>query len=84
VVHLSADPAEPVSRAGIVVGKSVGGSVVRTRVARRLRPLIRARLGALPAGSRLVVRALPDAADAPSSRLGEDLDAALTAVGRRS
>ncbi|PZG22912.1 ribonuclease P protein component [Micromonospora craterilacus] len=78
----------PVSRAGFVVSKAVGPAVVRNKVRRRLRHLVRERLAALPAGSTLVVRALPAAADAPYQRLGVDLDAALAAArsgrGRRS
>jgi len=59
------------------VSRAVGGSVVRHAVARRLRHLVRPRLESLPAGSRLVVRALPPAASATSAALGTDLDAAL-------
>jgi ribonuclease P protein component len=68
------------ARAGLVVSKAVGGSVVRTRTSRRLRHLLRERLAALPPGSRLVVRAAPAAGTAPSSALGADLDAALARV----
>ncbi|MGC4885958.1 ribonuclease P protein component [Micromonospora sp. DT227] len=75
-------------RAGFVVSKAVGGAVVRNKVRRRLRHLVRERLAELPAGTTLVVRALPPAADAAYARLGADLDAALAAAraprGRRS
>ncbi|MFG2165345.1 ribonuclease P protein component [Micromonospora chersina] len=75
-------------RAGFVVSKAVGNAVVRNKVRRRLRHLVRERLGDLPAGSTLVVRALPPAAEASYARLGADLDAALAAArsprGRRS
>ena len=92
VVHLhvpaadgGAPPGADVAvRAGFVVSRGVGGSVVRHRVARRLRHLVRGRLAELPAGARLVVRALPAAADAPSSVLAGDLDSALRAVRRRA
>ncbi|MCZ7421756.1 MULTISPECIES: ribonuclease P protein component [unclassified Micromonospora] len=70
----------PVSRAGFVVSKAVGPAVVRNRVRRRLRHLTRERLVDLPAGSTLVVRALPAAADATYQRLGADLEAALDAA----
>jgi ribonuclease P protein component len=60
-----------------VVGRAVGGSVVRHRVQRRLRHLLRRRLAALPAGALVVVRALPASADASSAALGADLDGAL-------
>ncbi|MFN2494898.1 MAG: ribonuclease P protein component [Pseudonocardiaceae bacterium] len=82
VVHLarSGDPqASP--RVGFVVGRTVGGAVVRHRVQRRLRHLMRGRLGALPGGALVVVRALPAAALASSAALAEDLDAALRRLG---
>jgi ribonuclease P protein component len=66
---------------GLVVGKSVGGSVVRHRVSRRLRAQLSARLDRLPAGSGTVVRALPAAADATSAELAADLDGALQRLG---
>jgi ribonuclease P protein component len=72
-----AESAAPHSRVGLVVGKSVGGSVVRHAVSRRLRAPLAGRLAALPAGSRVVVRALPPAAGRSSDQLGRDLDQAL-------
>ncbi|MFC0532896.1 ribonuclease P protein component [Phytohabitans kaempferiae] len=90
VVHLTipqqselSEPArteESPVRAGFVVSKAVGGAVTRNTVRRRLRHLVRDRLGDLPAGSVLVVRAQPGAATASHDRLGADLDAALTAA----
>ncbi|MGH3950910.1 MAG: ribonuclease P protein component [Pseudonocardiaceae bacterium] len=85
VVHAVADPYpagvdpadHPAQRAGFVVSKAVGNSVVRHRVTRRLRHLVAERLGTLPAGSSLVVRALPPSATATSADLGADLDSAL-------
>lgn len=65
---------------GFVVSKAVGGSVVRHRVVRRLRHLLRDRLGQLPPGTQLVVRALPGCATADSARLAADVDSALHAV----
>ncbi|MFL6124215.1 ribonuclease P protein component [Actinophytocola sp.] len=66
-----------VPRVGFVVSKAVGNSVVRHRVVRRLRHLLRARLGTVRPGCTLVVRALPPAATAASADLGNDIDAAL-------
>ena len=82
-VHLLA-PADGTgaARAGLVVSKAVGGSVVRHRTARRLRALLAARLPSLPAGARLVVRAAPPAGAATSAALAPDLDAALAAALR--
>jgi ribonuclease P protein component len=65
---------------GVVVSRSVGGSVVRTLVKRRLRHALRDALPALPAGARLVVRAQPGAAHIPYAVLREDLAAALERV----
>jgi len=84
VVHLIAQtpPARTASaaRAGFVVSKAVGPAVVRNKVRRRLRHLVRDRIAALPAGSDLVVRALPAAADRDYTELGADLDAALASA----
>jgi ribonuclease P protein component len=78
VVHLQPGltPDAP-PRVGLIVGRSVGGSVVRHRVARRLRARLAAQLSTLPSGTGLVVRALPDSAEATSERLGADLGSAL-------
>ncbi|MEU5690583.1 ribonuclease P protein component [Actinosynnema sp. NPDC020468] len=69
-------------KVGFVVSKTVGNSVVRHRVSRRLRHLVRDRLADLPSGTSLVVRALAPSADADSAELGRDLDAALRKVLR--
>lgn len=76
-------PGEP-PRAGFVVSKAVGGSVVRHAVVRRLRHVMRPRLEGLPSGSRLVVRALPAAAAASSQQLAADLDGALGSALRKA
>ena len=62
---------------GFVVGKAVGGSVVRHRVARRLRAQMARRLNSLPTGSGTVVRALPSAATATSEQLCASLERAF-------
>jgi ribonuclease P protein component len=70
------------ARAGFVVSKAVGSAVTRNRVKRRLRHLVAARLGMLPDGAVLVVRALPPAAVAAAGELARDLDSALSRLGR--
>ena len=65
------------ARAGFVVGKAVGNSVVRHRVTRRLRAVVGAELHRLPATADLVVRARPEAAAASSDLLHRDLTAGL-------
>ncbi|MFE9422434.1 ribonuclease P protein component [Kitasatospora sp. NPDC006697] len=75
--HPHATEGLPSVRAGFVVSKAVGPAVVRNLVKRRLRHLVRERLAALPAGSLIVVRALPPAGSASYPDLAHDLDAAL-------
>lgn len=84
VVHLHSGtdphaPGEetPATRAGFVVSKAVGSAVERNLVKRRLRHLMRERIGRLPEGSLVVVRALPGSAQAEHDGLSADLDAAL-------
>ena len=67
---------------GLIVSRAVGGAVDRNLVKRRLRALVKSRLARLPAGSRVVVRALPPAARAASSDLAADLDRALRSATR--
>nr|WP_246081719.1 ribonuclease P protein component [Nocardioides litoris] len=67
-------------RAGFVVGRTVGGAVVRNRVRRRLRHLVAGRIEAWPGGTTVVVRALPAAAVASYATLESDLDACLRRV----
>lgn len=70
-------------RVGFVVSKAVGGAVVRNRTKRRLRALMAARVQALPAGTDLVIRANPVAAQANSATLAADLDPLLARVTTR-
>jgi ribonuclease P protein component len=88
VIYLGAAEASApdTTKIGLVVGRTVGGSVVRHQVSRRLRAQLAGLLDQLPAGSRLVVRALPGAATAVSSTFGRDLELAVrrltTGAGR--
>ena len=68
------------ARIGFVVPRAVGPAVTRNLVKRRLRHLLRDRLGRLPTGSLLVVRALPAAAGAPYAALAAELDRQLSRV----
>lgn len=60
-------------RVGLVVSRAVGDAVTRNRVARRLRHQVAPLLPLLPAGTDLVLRATPAAADARSDQLAEAL-----------
>lgn len=73
---------EPVpTKVGLIVGKSVGGSVARHLISRRLRAQLAGRVDQLPMGSGLVVRALSELSVTPhateSQSLGRQLDRAL-------
>jgi ribonuclease P protein component len=50
------------TRVGFVVSRAVGNAVMRNRVKRRLRHLAAPHIDQLPAGTGVVVRALPRAA----------------------
>jgi ribonuclease P protein component len=87
VVHVDrASDAEPPAtatatpapaRVGFVVPRAVGPAVTRNLVKRRLRHVMAPRLAQLPAGSRVVVRALPASAGATSAALDAALRRAL-------
>ena len=83
VVHLYVGLTGEDPLVGFVVSKAVGNSVVRHRVQRQLRHLMRERVRDMPAGARLVVRALPAAAGKDSRDLGRDLDAAVGTALRK-
>ena len=76
-------PTPAPARVGLVVSRAVGSAVVRNQVKRRLRALARERLGLLPAGAQVVVRANPEAAAASSVELGRELDRALERLLRQ-
>lgn len=78
VLHVSAtETSNEPARVGFVVSRAVGTAVTRNLVKRRLREAVRARVGDLPAGTLLVVRANPAAATASWPGLQRDLDVAL-------
>jgi ribonuclease P protein component len=60
-------------KVGFIVSRRVGAAAARNRVQRRLRHAARSVVEELPAGSRLVVRALPAAAGASYADLASDL-----------
>ena len=84
-LHASGDFRTTIRR-GVRVGRptlvlAVGNAVTRNRVKRRLRHLATAELGRTPAGTDVVVRALPAAATA--SGLEQDLASAWATALRR-
>ena len=70
-------------RVGLVVSKAVGNAVVRNRTKRVLRALMSTRVGQLPTGIDVVVRANPALPGSSPYVLDQDLDRLLTTVLRR-
>jgi ribonuclease P protein component len=70
VVPRSVDEA---SRFGFIVSKSVGNSVVRNRVTRRLRAIGREAVDLQPSGRDVVIRALSGASEASWSTLHSEI-----------
>jgi ribonuclease P protein component len=64
-------------RAGVSVGKRVGGAVRRNRLRRRVRELLRARLRELNPGWDVVISARPPAVSASFAELGDAVDQLL-------
>jgi ribonuclease P protein component len=80
VVHALSTQDPGPARAGFVVSRKVGTAVTRNRVRRRLREQTRSRLAEMPAGTLMVIRALPAAAEASSAELGRALEVGFAAV----
>jgi len=70
-------------RVGLVVSKAVGNAVVRNRTKRILRAQMSARIGQLPEGLDVVIRAKPDLPGTPTASVAQDLDLLLSTVVRR-
>jgi len=70
-------------RVGLVVSKAVGNAVVRNRTKRILRAQMSSRIGQLPAGLDVVIRAKPDLPGTPTTSVAQDLDVLLSTVVRR-
>lgn len=71
------------ARAGLIVGRAVGGSVTRHRVSRILRHQLAPRLVDRP-GWRVVVRGLPRIAAADSDEVGDALERAFARADRQA
>lgn len=84
VVHCRVRDAAAATRIGFVVSRAVGGAVVRNKVRRRLRGVVIEERSALPAGTDVVVRALPAAGSADYQLLREEFRSALGTAARRA
>jgi ribonuclease P protein component len=80
---LHSGDAEP-AVAGLIVGRSVGNSVVRHRTSRRLRAILAGIVPGLPAGTTVVLRALPGAAVDPDlpTQVADAVDQAAARAAR--
>jgi len=63
LLYIGHRPEEADTRFGFIVSKSVGNSVIRNRVTRRLRAIGREALESYPSGRDVVIRALPGSPD---------------------
>jgi len=54
------------ARVGLIISKNIGGSVIRHRIARKVRHILQEHYQELPTGSLVVIRALNSARDADS------------------
>ncbi|MDP2012983.1 MAG: ribonuclease P protein component [Actinomycetota bacterium] len=84
VVHLLCRQVDEPARIGFTVGAQVGGSVTRHRLTRQLRALSRPLLPSLPAGTNVVVRALPTAATVEFQTLAVEFPEALASALRKA
>jgi ribonuclease P protein component len=73
---------QPVWRAGLVVSKAVGNSVVRHRVSRRLRAILAGAVPKLDEPKQVVVRALTPAAQASYGQLEQAVGKCLKEAAR--
>ena len=81
VLHVAQGSSEE-TKVAFAVGKNIGNSVVRHKVTRQLRHAIIPLIGSFPAGSHVVVRALPEASQATFSQLSENLKFALSKLAK--
>ncbi len=69
------------ARVGLIIGKNIGGSVLRHRLARRVRHHLREHYSKLPDGSLLVIRGLSNAV---GSEYSLELTQILTTLLRKA
>ena len=78
VVYLASGDASQPPRFGFIVPKAVGTAVSRNLVRRRLKALGYGLIPALPAGTEIVIRALPGAAQAGWDTLRSEVSGVLS------
>jgi ribonuclease P protein component len=83
-LYLSPVTNDASAKCGLIIGKSVGGSVKRHRVARKVRHAVAPKISALPTGSLLVIRALSQGGDVDISLEISELISKLITRSERS
>ncbi len=73
-LHVQSNEITP-ARAGLIIGKSVGGSVTRHRLSRQVRHAIAPQISSLPEGALLVIRAL-----SVSDHVNEEISSLITSL----
>lgn len=71
-------------RFGFIVAKNVGNAVTRNRVRRRMKAASLELVSSVPAGTDIVIRALPSAASTDWDTLRSEMAAAFTAQRKRT
>ena len=77
VTHVMSGDGDAV-RFGFIVGRQVGGAVVRNTVRRRLKDVCARALPSVRPGTDVVIRALPSSAGADFATLKSEVDRCLT------
>ena len=83
-LYLSPVTNEASAKCGLIISKSVGGSVKRHRVARKVRHAVAPKIASLPTGSLLVIRALTQSGDSDISSEISELIAKLITRSEKS
>jgi ribonuclease P protein component len=84
VVYRTTRNDKQVPRFGFIVAKTVGVAVVRNRVRRRLKAVCYELLPLVPAGTDIVIRALPASAEESWATLRSEISAIVTQSGARA
>lgn len=84
VMYVRSSPAPGPVRFGFIVAKNVGNAVTRNRVRRRMKAASSEVLSTVPAGTDIVIRALPSAAAADWETLRSEIADSLAVHRKRT
>ncbi len=83
VFFLRREPSAGGPRAGLAVGRALGGAVVRNRIRRRLREAVRLRLGELPLSVDFVLHPRKSVLEVDFARLSEEMGGAFASIAAK-